>query len=97
MIVDDGSKDNTLNIPNDLSEKYSFITVRHNEFPQNIGSCYQQAAKDMDVDYITWFPTDGEINPNSLASLIEKMALDQIVIPYPNEGKKNRLSFRQLL
>lgn len=97
IIVNDGSTDNTRNIADNLSKKNEHIQVIHNEKPQNIGKCYQQGIKVLNTDYITWLPTDGEINPSVLKCMWPHVSQNSIVIPYPDSGLEERTYFRRLL
>ena len=96
VIVNDGSVDDTRNIADELA-KNSLVEVIHNKTSQNIGNCYSQGAKLLDTKFITWLPTDGEIDPSVIKLLLENVSEDQISIPYPRWGRKNRNILRRLL
>lgn len=97
IIVNDGSTDNTGFISEQLKASYPTIDVIHNSTPLNIGTCYRNGAKLLNTEFITWLPTDGEIDTNIIPTMLKEAASDKIIIPYPSIGKGNRSLFRRSL
>jgi glycosyltransferase involved in cell wall biosynthesis len=96
VIVNDGSIDGTGKIANKMAANPS-ISVIHNKTPQNIGKCYSAGARLLDTKFITWLPTDGEIDPSVIELLLENVSEEQISIPYPRLGRKSRGPIRRFL
>lgn len=97
LIINDGSIDKTGEIADDLSEKFPNIDVIHNSKPKNIGNCYKKAIQYFRTDFITWLPTDGEIDPNFLLEIDNDLYEEKIIISYPAEGSFNRGVLRKTL
>ncbi len=97
IIVDDGSDDSTLKIAEDLAMKHSNIKVLSNISSMNIGHCYKMGVNSLESDYVTWLPTDGEIDSELILIMLKEVSEDKIVIPYPKGGKKIRTPLRRFL
>jgi glycosyltransferase involved in cell wall biosynthesis len=97
IIVNDGSTDRTASICNMLDAKYSNLSVIHNQKSENIGSCYLKAANLLNSEFITWLPTDGEIDIAVLPKMLSVVDNKSIAIPYPNHGLENRNLMRRFL
>lgn len=96
IIINDGSTDNTGKIADELA-KHKMIKVIHNNSPMNIGHCYKVASNLVNTQFITWLPTDGEINPDVIKEMLALADENKIIIPFPIEGKENRSILRRAL
>ncbi|MFT6633924.1 MAG: glycosyltransferase involved in cell wall biosynthesis [Bacteriovoracaceae bacterium] len=96
VIVNDGSTDDTGKIANKMAVN-PCVSVIHNKTPQNIGKCYSSGARLLDTTYITWLPTDGEIDPSVIELLLENVSEEQISIPFPSLGRESRGPIRRFL
>lgn len=94
IIVDDGSKDDTFKLAQELAAKYPNIkTIRH-AHNQGIGSCYRDALSVARGSYFTWFPADGEDVPEEIAQCLPYLEEGVIVIFNHLESDK-RTKFRK--
>jgi len=82
ILVNDGSSDGTAAIAEQLVNKNSRIRLINHNRPRGIGACFRDGIRAATKEAVTWFPADGENNPDELIkylSLIEKV---DIVIPF---------------
>ena len=82
ILVNDGSSDSTAHIAEQLIKNNSRIRLINHEQPRGIGACFRDGIRTSTKEAVTWFPADGENNPDELIkylSLIEKV---DIVIPF---------------
>ena len=82
ILVNDGSRDRTASIAGQLVKDNPKVKLINHERPMGIGACFRDGIKKSTTEAVTWFPGDGENNPDELIkylSLIEKV---DIVIPF---------------
>jgi glycosyltransferase involved in cell wall biosynthesis len=96
IIINDGSSDMTGSIADKLS-KFNHVEVLHNKNPKNIGSCYKAGARILKTKYITWLPTDGEIDPEVIHKMLDTIKPGRVTIPYPKDGRESRSFHRRWL
>lgn len=79
IIVDDGSRDLTL-------EKAKLLALRHKRIKiivhcsnRGIGRCYQEALRAATGDYFTWFPADHENSARELVNCLPHLSKECIV------------------
>lgn len=97
IIINDGSTDKTGEVALELTKKNDHIKLIHHKEPQNIGRCYQEALTHLDTEYITWWPSDGEIPPELLDRVLPKLDKGKIIIPYPKRDSYQRNFIRRSL
>lgn len=94
IIVDDGSKDLTFQIAQDLSEKYSQVAVASHDINYGIGQAYRTALSRANGEYFTWFPADGEDSVETILLCLEHVDEDVAVTSY-HKGYDKRSLFRK--
>jgi glycosyltransferase involved in cell wall biosynthesis len=96
IIVDDGSRDSTSKIANDLAKKHNEIKIIVHMKNSGIGSCYRDALSIAQGDYFTWFPADCEDPVEALSSCLPYLDKDTILTTYhPDVGSRSQ--FRRSL
>jgi dolichol-phosphate mannosyltransferase len=60
MIIDDGSRDGTSELADDLAEEYPEVTVIHHGENRGLGGVYRTGFTRARGEYITFFPADGQ-------------------------------------
>lgn len=63
LVVDDGSTDDSPEILNRLTEKYSFLTVVRHSHRQGVAAVWQTALAHVETDWIFWGQADLESDP----------------------------------
>ena len=82
LIINDGSKDNTEIIANDLSEKYSKVKAIHHKKNKGYGGAQLTGFKNAKGDYITIIPSDNQFDYNDLNKYVPHLEDSTIVIGY---------------
>lgn len=82
LIFNDGSKDKTGMIADELARKNSFIKVMHHQSPQGLASITRTAINIASKDYITWYPGDHSVEADSLRPLIRSIGKADVLIAY---------------
>lgn len=101
LIVNDGSKDETGRIAEELSEALPNISVHHNVTNQNLGGALRNGFKHATGDYIVVLDIDLSFGPDNVEKLMDA-AIDQnadivIASPYMKGGKTTAIPFHRLL
>jgi glycosyltransferase involved in cell wall biosynthesis len=96
IIVDDGSKDATFKLAQELTAKFPEVkTIRH-EYNQGIGSCYRDALALARGKYFTWFPADGEDLPQEIRQCLPHLNEESIVVSHHLDSDK-RTKMRRMI
>jgi len=101
LIVNDGSKDNTGELAEELAETLPNISVHHNIVNQNLGGALRNGFKKAKGDYIVVLDIDLSFGPYNVDKLMDA-AIDQnadivIASPYMKGGKTTAIPFHRLL
>jgi len=89
IIVNDGSKDHTPNMADELAERYSFVKVIHNSSNEGLGSGFKKAIKFSQGDRITLFPADNCVAEETLVELlVNARKADFICAPPANSNER---------
>ena len=93
IIIDDGSKDNTGKIAEELSAAVgSNVKVLHHSRPMGIGCCFRDGISHADKEAITWLPGDGENDPYEIIKYLPLLQHVDIVNPFViNRGERSFL------
>lgn len=101
LIVNDGSKDDTGRIAEELAQTLPNVSVHHNIVNQNLGGALRNGFKHAKGDYIVVLDIDLSFGPYNVENLMEA-AIDQnadivIASPYMKGGKTTAIPFHRLL
>jgi len=82
IIVDDGSKDGTGPLADDLAAKMEFIRIVHHRPNQGLGGVYRSGFAGAKCDFITFFPADGQFSPSIIEYFYPLMKNADMVLGY---------------
>ena len=92
VLVNDGSTDKTGDIATELASKEPRIKLLHHERPMGIGYCFGEGIAISSKDAITWFPADGENDPEQILKYLPLLEHVDIVVPFViNKGVRSVL------
>ena len=94
IIYNDGSKDQTGIIAEDLKQNHSNIKVIHHKKPKNIGYIYKDGLKNSDMDYYMMIHGQNDISIKSLEKIFSTRS--NLVIPF-QENIQERPLLRQII
>lgn len=82
LIFDDGSKDNTGRVAEELARGNKNIKVVHNPVNMGLGYNYKRGVELAEKDYIMLIPGDDQTPRDSIAKIFGLIGKADIVIPY---------------
>ncbi|MGB5418812.1 glycosyltransferase family 2 protein, partial [Algibacter sp.] len=101
LIVNDGSKDGTAEIADNLAKTLPNITVHHNKVNKNLGGALRAGFKIAKGDYIVVLDIDLSFGPDHVESLMDAAITQDadivIASPYMKGGKTTNIPFLRLL
>ena len=84
IVIDDGSKDNTLSVIKELQKKHPHrITLIHHDQNQGKGASLNDAIKQANGDYFVCLDTDSEIESNALLKMLPHFDEEDIAVVLP--------------
>jgi dolichol-phosphate mannosyltransferase len=87
LIFDDGSKDNTGTIADELAESDNHIKVIHHETPKNLGACYKEGVELASKEYVIMIPGDNECGPAVMEKVFELAGSADMIIPFTSNSE----------
>lgn len=94
LLFDDGSKDSTGTIMDELALGDPRRRVTHNPYPHNLGGVYRQGVAMARHEYLMMVPGDNENPGSALAAPFAALGQADIVLPFPTNSRVRGL-FRQ--
>ncbi len=82
IVVNDGSRDQTATIAQQLSQKNSSVLVIHHERPHGIGASFWEGSERANGDVVTMLPGDGENEPMEILRYLPLMKHVDVVVPF---------------
>lgn len=82
IIVDDASKDNSLNIAKELAEEFSWIKVLSHSVNRGKGAALRTGLENSTGDYVGIQDADDEYNPMNYLELLEPMVASKADVVY---------------
>jgi dolichol-phosphate mannosyltransferase len=82
ILVDDGSRDATGRIMDDIAATREKVRVLHNERNLGFGNSYQRGLKEARFEYVMLLCGDGGLPASSLPAIFEKIGTADIVVPW---------------
>jgi len=80
IIINDGSKDSTSDIAEQLGYLYPFVRVIHHDKNQGIGVCYRNALEKASGEYFSWYPADHENEADEFLKCLPYLTCNTIVM-----------------
>ena len=87
LLFNDGSRDRTGVIMDELAAANPRIRVTHNTTPQNLGGVYKQGVALARHEYLVMVPGDNENPGSALQAPFDAIGQADIVLPYPTNPK----------
>lgn len=78
IVVNDGSKDKTLEVLQSLAKDYPNLKVLNHKVNKGYGSAIKTGIKEAKGDYIAWYDADGQHRPEDLHKVIRKVVDDEL-------------------
>lgn len=102
LVINDGSKDRSLEIANLYKEKYPYVVRVIDKENGNYGSCVNRGLKEATGRYIKVLDSDDSFDSAGLEQIVSLLMnidpVDMVVtdyyVSYAGSSKKNRVSFR---
>jgi glycosyltransferase involved in cell wall biosynthesis len=82
LLVNDGSKDETAKLAEELKQRYNNLQVIHHEKPHGIGSSFWEGGQKAHGEVVTMLPGDGENDPVEILRYLPLMREVDIVVPF---------------
>jgi dolichol-phosphate mannosyltransferase len=82
IIVDDGSRDGTGHIADDIAAADSRVVVVHNEKNMGCGYAFRRGVAKARFRYVWLIPGDGEIPQVSLETIADAIGTADMILPY---------------
>lgn len=95
VIVDDGSRDRSLEIANLAARKYSRIKVISHKQNMGPGMALLTGYQNCEKDYLTYIPADGQFSPAELIGMLKAGKDAEIVVSY--RSSRQDYSFYRLM
>ena len=101
LIVNDGSKDGTAEIADNLAKTLPNVSIHHNKVNKNLGGALRAGFEIAKGEYIVVLDIDLSFGPDHVETLVDA-AIDQdadivIASPYMKGGKTTNIPFHRLL
>lgn len=82
ILVNDGSRDRTGAIMDELAKEHKNVRVIHNETNLGLGLTYQKGVAAARHDYLAWISGDGGMLSESWPAILERIGTSDIVTSY---------------
>jgi glycosyltransferase involved in cell wall biosynthesis len=96
IIINDGSRDGTADVAEQLSQKHKSVVVVHQPINQGVGAAYYRGLQLARFPYLTLVPGDNAFHQSGLDALFELVGKAEMVISY-RFNPQARTPFRRLL
>lgn len=94
LIVNDGSKDITGEIAEEISRNHPNIRVLHNKYPRGLGTAFSVGMILAKGEYFGYIPGDHQITMEYITCLFDHIGEADLILSYP-ENSSVRLKHRQ--
>ena len=101
LIVNDGSKDATAKIAEELTQTLPNVSVHHNKVNKNLGGALRAGFEVATGEYIVVLDIDLSFGPDHVEAMVDEAILKEadivIASPYMKGGKTTNIPFHRLL
>ncbi|MBI2067973.1 MAG: glycosyltransferase family 2 protein [Deltaproteobacteria bacterium] len=80
LLINDGSRDETGSLANQLAGRYSEIRVIHHSEPKGLGFCYREGIRRATYPRVVMIPGDNEIEETSIRRMFEASVMCDSVL-----------------
>jgi len=88
VIVDDGSRDGTGALADRLAAEITGVRAVHHVPNQGLGGVYRTGFREARMDFLTFFPADGQFPPEIIARFLPLMDGHDLVLGHLPGGRK---------
>lgn len=92
LLFDDGSRDATGRIMDDLAAADARIRVRHHDTPKNVGGVYREGVRVARHEWLVMVPGDAENPSEALVPVFDAVGRADVVLPYPVNNRDRGLA-----
>jgi len=82
LIIDDGSSDGTGELANQLEQEIRTVRVIHHPENRGLGGVYRTGFAEAKLEYLTFFPADGQFPASILSQFAALMPENDLVLGY---------------
>ena len=82
IIVNDGSKDDTSEVAENLAVRDSSLKVIHNPTNMGCGFTFMRGVQEASGEYTWLIPGDGEIDTDAIKTIADRIGTADMVVPY---------------
>ncbi len=82
VVVDDGSRDGTGALADELAEKHETVRVVHHDPNAGLGGVYRTGFSEARGEYLTFFPADGQFPAEIIGQFLPLMQTHDLVLGY---------------
>ena len=75
LIINDGSRDNTFQVANNITSKYANVKALHHKFPKGLGTIFNTALILSEGDYFCLIPGDNQISEEYLCNCFKMQVM----------------------
>jgi glycosyltransferase involved in cell wall biosynthesis len=86
LLFNDGSRDRTGALMDQIAARDAHVTVVHNDHPRNLGGVYKQGIRMARFEYVLMVPGDNENPATALHAPLAAVGLADIVLPFPEDN-----------
>jgi dolichol-phosphate mannosyltransferase len=87
LIFNDGSRDRTGEIADQLAASDSKIRVVHHTTPKNLGACYKEGVERATKEFVIMIPGDNECGPAVMTRVFDLAGTADIIIPFTSNAE----------
>lgn len=95
IVIDDGSHDGTGSVAERLTAENQKLRVVHHQQNRGLGGVYRTGFSEAQLDYVTFFPADGQFPAAILGQYAPRMQEADLILGYVSD--ENRPLFRKFL
>jgi len=92
LIIDDGSRDNTGEICDNLAKEFTGIGVVHHKQNLGLGNVYRTAFRKAQGEFLTFYPADGQFPVSNINEFIPLMKDHDLILGNIKEVKSSWVS-----